>query len=671
MNAEGKKDMPEWAAWSAETHLGVGGLVLGLLMEACDLVEKRVTKKAKNRVEVMLVPTDACIKWVLSHNEAMEIASPDRMPCIVPPEDWTGLRQGGYYSPILRSRTALVKMRASRTGQVQNALYEAADLSQVMSAVNALQRTPWQINAPVFAAMRAVWHRNLGIGMPASQPIEVPVSPLAADEDPRPMADDDPRKMAFNRWKGEARELHTLERERIAKNLSLMRTMRMANSMQHYNQFWYVYQCDFRGRVYSATAGLSPQGTDQSKALIRFANGKRLGERGLYWLKVHGANKYGTDKVDYDDRVAWIDSHSEHWIAAALDPVAGREYWQDADKPYQFLAFCIEYEQAVRLGEDFVSHLPVALDGSCNGLQHFSAMLRDAVGGAAVNLTPSPKPADIYQDVGDVCTRKLMGLRSLPDERHGGAANWMALFHSQGLTTMPRKLPKPPVMTMPYGSTRQACTTTIFKWVHETAPAFFEKGSSFSHAMYLSPLMWDSIGEVVVAARLAMDWIQNCASILSKAGHPLQYTSPIGFPVYQATYGFDTRKIETQIGGRLSLRLAEDTDELSTRKQRQGSSPNLIHHVDATHMHMVLNAGVAAGLDSFAMIHDDFGTHACDIDVWHGIIRSTFVQLHEQHDVLADFKQVHEERHGVQLPSLPPRGSLDLRGVLASDFFFG
>lgn len=43
-----------------------------------------------------------------------------------------------------------------------------------------------------------------------------------------------------------------------------------------------------------------------------------------------------------------------------------------------------------------MSSLPVHQDGSCNGLQHYAALGRDLEGGAAVNLTPSPVPQDVY-----------------------------------------------------------------------------------------------------------------------------------------------------------------------------------------------------------------------------------------------------------------------------------
>ncbi|SEN68254.1 DNA-directed RNA polymerase [Pseudorhodobacter antarcticus] len=659
-----------WREWLKEEQLGVGATVIGLMMEVCDLIEKKIVNLGNNRKEVSVVPTQACVDWVMQHNEQMELAHPDRMPCVVPPQDWCAISDGGYYSPALRSRTPLVKMRG-KSGSAQAALFATADMSKVFTAINAMQNTGWELNTPILEVMREVWHKDLGIGMPRSQPYEVPPSPLSAEDDPSALTETDPRKEAFLNWKINAREIHIIERERVAKNLALTRTMRMAGTLTDYSVFYYVYQCDFRGRVYAATTGLSPQGTDHGKALLRFHEGKALGQDGLFWLKVHGANKYGKDKMDYPDRVKWIDDNAALWLAVAEDPVSARDHWKDADKPYQFLAFCLEYAGAVEHGAAFVSHLPVALDGSCNGLQHFSAMLRDSIGGAAVNLIPMKVPADIYQNVGDVATRKLIGLRSLNDEHHAGAVNWMALFESMDLPGIPRKLPKPPVMTMPYGSTRQACTDSIFRWLQDTAPDFFDKSTNFRHSMYLSPIIWGSIGEVVVAARQAMDWVQECAGILAKAGHPLEYTSPLGFPVYQATYNYKTRNIETQISGRLCLSMAEDTDELSARKQRQGSSPNLVHHVDACHMQMCLNAGAEAGITSFAMIHDDFGVHACDIKQWHRIIREQFVKLHGDHDVLADFKIAHEERHGITLPALPARGTLQIEDVLKSEFFFG
>jgi DNA-directed RNA polymerase len=52
------------------------------------------------------------------------------------------------------------------------------------------------------------------------------------------------------------------------------------------------------------------------------------------------------------------------------------------------------------------------------------------------------------------------------------------------------------------------------------------------------------------------------------------------------------------------------------------------------------------------------------------IIRETFVELHST-DWLAEFKAVHEDRHDIELPALPAHGSLDIKDVLTSPYFFG
>ena len=56
-----------------------------------------------------------------------------------------------------------------------------------------------------------------------------------------------------------------------------------------------------------------------------------------------------------------------------------------ADKPFAFLAACIELNDAWTQGLDYITRLPISFDGSCNGWQHLCAMTRSEEG-KEVNL---------------------------------------------------------------------------------------------------------------------------------------------------------------------------------------------------------------------------------------------------------------------------------------------
>lgn len=50
--------------------------------------------------------------------------------------------------------------------------------------------------------------------------------------------------------------------------------------------------------------------------------------------------------------------------------------------------------------EEFMSNLHIHQDGSCNGLQHYAALGRDAEGASQVNLDRRELPGDVYTHVG-------------------------------------------------------------------------------------------------------------------------------------------------------------------------------------------------------------------------------------------------------------------------------
>ncbi|MCY1708368.1 DNA-directed RNA polymerase [Pannonibacter sp. SL95] len=651
------KHFDQWINWSTQERALVGMKLIDMIITHTDLVEKREFKR-NGRTHVSIVPTQEATQWINDYKEAAALLFPDRMPCIIEPDDWTELNQGGYYSPEVRNITPFVKTSNPRHLRVLG----GADLSSVMDAVNHLQHVRWQVNREVLDVLKAVWANNLAIGIPAKEPLEVPPSPFVG-RDKETL--DEAELERLQDWKHEAAEVYTAEKERVGKAFQVSRIIRLAEKYAAFADVWYVWYCDFRGRLYTATAGFSPQGPDFAKGCLRFSEGKELGERGWYWLRVHGANRYGFDKGTYDERVQWVNDRRDEFLRAAEDPLSYRSVWADADKPYQFLAFLLEYRAAIIGGdpERFVSKLPVGLDGSCNGLQNFSAMLRDEVGGRATNLVPSDRPSDIYAEVAAVCTKKLM---QIEDAEY--SYGWRAFLDKNCNGVIPRSLSKRPVMTLPYGSTRQSCTQYVYSSILDIDRDSFP--SNFSAAVWLTPHLWESIGEVVVAAREAMTWLQACAKAMNKADKPLAWTTNDGFVAYQGSRQVESVQIETQLAGRFRLRVGRITNKLDKAKQRNGIAPSFVHSQDAAHLRETVRRAKAAGLTSISTIHDDYGTHAADTDVLHKVIREAFVSMYMDRCPLEEFKDAHEKR-GVKLPPVPEKGTLHIEDVLRSPYFFG
>src|SRR5262249_9130779 len=145
-----------------------------------------------------------------------------------------------------------------------------------------------------------------------------------------------------------------------------------------------------------------------------------LGKHGVRWLAIHLANCYWKKrKVSFKNRLAWVHENEEEILEFAANPLRLHRFWTEADQPWLFLAACLEWKRYKEEGPGMISHLPISMDGSCNGYQHLSAMGLDPIGGRATNLmargararqgeaSSDDDPDDIYQWVSDLVCRRM------------------------------------------------------------------------------------------------------------------------------------------------------------------------------------------------------------------------------------------------------------------------
>ncbi len=607
-------------------------------------------KSGRPTSKTIIKPTDGVKQQLEEDHAKAESMHPRMFPMIVPPRDWTTPINGGYLTNALRKAA----VKRAHPGFLKDMYGMSIDM--VYTAMNTLQRTAWVVNADVYGVLDAAWNGgSKTAGLPTKE--KTPVPPRV--ENPDANADQyKARQVAAAKAHRENHELRNIRRD-VDGNLA------MAKRMRGYGRFYFVYTMDRRGRLYAASDYLSPQGTDISKALLKFADGVALGENGAHWLAVHGANcsgMGGVDKESFADRVQWVLDNEQEIIKSATVPLK-HGWWEAADEPWQFLAFCMEWQRlsAWRAqggrDEDFISHLPVSVDGTCNGLQHLSMLMRDELGGAATNLVPGEKPGDIYRQVADKF-RLLVG----PE-----AAAWD--------DKVSRDLAKKPTMTTTYGST-QAGTR---KQLAEVLGAIegLTGDSPYEAAVRLAPLMREAIRNVCGRAVEAMKWLQDVARVFAKDGLPIRWTTPSGFMVVHQYIDVVGKKLDVTIGGvRHQLTLSVDGAKLDKRKQVSAIVANYVHSLDAAHLVRTVKYAREAGVMAFAMVHDSYGTHAGTMDVLHRELRRAFVVQYRHpyarlaylpEEALFDFMP---EGPTGPIPPAPQLGGLDPGVVMESKYLF-
>ncbi len=621
--------------------LKIGGFLLDAVIAATGFFYRSIPKKRGRQMTLELTELGTTRFEELLAKQA-ELIAPRWPPMVRPPTPWKGLEGGGY-----RHQTGLTfvidpKERGDR------AALEKADLQMAFDAVNALQATPWRINLPVWGHFGRGWDaKSPAKTLPAFEFRKLPPElPEDAPEEDR------------KRRKRERRDGFRANRE-VRAHLVEVQMKRVVIGKVLDRMIYFPHHLDWRGRAYPIPQFLHPQGDEVSRGVLEFATAKPLGERGAWWLAVHLANCFGKDKLPFKERVAWVHENDAAILDSANRTFDGGMLWAKADKPWRFLAAALEWAGYRREGPGYCSRLPIAMDGTCNGLQHLSAFGRDLVGGRWTNLVPGDRPEDIYQEVAR-CLIEILKTEA--------AKGWV--MADLWLPLVDRKLVKQPTMTLPYGAGLKAFRRQIRQRLHEMS------GESIfpdidDAAEYLAPWVRKAIALVVIKASRISRWLQRTVRWLARyANAGVSWTSPVGIPVEQRSLKTElTDRVET-LSGVLGRQVPVEPHVVDEGAQRRGIVPNLIHSLDAAHMMRTVNALHARGLRDFAMVHDGYAVHACDVDTMNTVLREEFVKVHEEFTLAKWWAAVRKANPDAKLKKPPRMGKLDLGEVRKAEYFF-
>lgn len=608
-------------------------------------------------------------------------------PMVVPPKPWVAYDTGCYLSEALSRGVPLVRTVNREHRQMVKDAIKSGLMQLCLEALNAIQETPWRINQRMLEVVKWAWETGVVLdSFPQRFHLKRPARPDNWEE----LSENEQKA-----WKIRVSKIAERNRGIDGERVVVMQDFAVADELSRIDQFYIPHSLDFRGRVYPVPH-FNQQRADHIKSLLEFAEGVPLGDEGAYWLSVHLANCGDFEKLSkkpLEDRVEWVVTNEDMIRKIADDPTGTFNIWGKADKPFQFVAACIDYAGFLEQGYEYVSHLAVALDGSNSGLQHYSAALRSPEG-ALVCLTPSEKPADVYQAV---CDRAKAIVEA--DAIKGDELAHVVL--KNGVT---RSLVKRNVMTFAYSSElfgfaqqqredlMNPLTLKVLEGQLIEHPYGLDNG--FKASMYIAKVVWRAVNEIVKDASEGMKFFQRCAQVLAHERKGLTWVTPVGLPVLHKYTDWECKRVKLFLFDKsvpVSEAKAHDKVEgdgvlkwvkanIRTRpiehinkdKAKSAVAPNVIHSMDAAHLMLTVLEAKAKGVTAFSLIHDSFGTHAGRTSEFFYTIRETFVEMYENYDPFEEiaYQTAKALEDKTKCPEVPGRGDLDLSQVINSLYAF-
>lgn len=671
----------EWDDWrpSQTEKVQIGMHLINYLIESTGIIRRvdnsknpMLDHKSKSKAYYEIDPEFA--KRLFEAEDTLSLRETRHEPMVVPPLPWSAdnLVSGPYLHPMTPPVSFTKRLRANTIGEFTNV--ENHDV--LLDTVNSIQDTSYMVNEFVLDAVQwAMDHEeNLG-GLPQEE--EYAYEPWLPE-----YANDSQAKLA---WRDQYTRTQRLNDKRMSQMFALRSTLASADRFKG-RPLWFPVQLDARGRAYPmSTFGLSPQGSGYQKALLKSYESRPIlteaDRNSLYFQCATEGEHDGIDKASTAARIKWVEDNLQTILEIGEDFRSHVHFWADAGSPWMFLAACREIYEFHQHGYGYESRLFCYQDATCSGLQVFSALGRDEVGGFATNLVPGHARQDIY---GLVAERAMETLRSMDISSHDRKQREIhKIVVERGLD---RSATKRQVMTRPYNAKLRSCVDYTHEWyklqVVNGSVVLPDDNSfnAFHIAQYVAPIIWEAIVSAIPAANEMMVYIEDCIKLTVKANPsaPIQWSLPDGMVCIIDKQDQRAEMIQTRINSVMhKRRIMQDDGRQSTRQHGNAGPPNFIHSLDALHLRETARlwedkCAAQGRKPIYTFVHDSFAVPAADMPEFSRTIREAFVKIHSEWDLMGSLVESLQEIAGpdVVFPERPSTGDLDINGVLTSEFFF-
>ena len=615
-----EKNNRRFSCWERRHKIALGAWLLGEIKAHTGLIDTRVERMGKKQRKLVFL-TDEFTDWVRRFDTWKEMLDPMRMALPTKPRDWVDFYNGGYESfddPFVMNRP-------------NGSNYDFASMKNLYVSVNNIQQVKWKINTKILDVARKCWELERVFDFH-----EVPLQPYLENGNERPEE--------LRQWKFKQDKIRRMNESNRGRRLQHAKILHLAKKYKEWDEVYFPARVDYRGRVYYMPAYLHPQGNDLARGLLLFGDGQQvMDEDDLERLLIHGANAWGV-KGSIEERLHWVGKHQKWFLETAEDPMTN-DWWMEASEPFGFLAFCFEYQQFTKEGYGYVSHFPVRMDCSNNGMQILHLLLRDETHAKHCNLIPDQPVGDMYQHIADLVYERL---KEQSSESYI-ASQWF----KHGVT---RAMAKAAVMNKPYGQSYYHVLGNFLSIIGDDHP--FQEGENIDGINYLAEQFNTVAREQLESVVRIQKFLRGCANAIGN--EIIRWSTPSGFKIVQGLTKRKKSKVRTIIGNIITwIDFNLETDDIDPRQQRTSITANFIHGIDAAVVHRL---AYAMPYD-MGFVHDCFICHASNARKVHQDVRKTYKTFFSI-DLLAEFRcELLNQYPTAKLPDLPELGTLDVSQI--------
>ena len=611
-------EVPHWQPWGCVNRVKLGGWLLDCICEASNWFMVDMRQEGRKRYNY-IVPTP---EFMAIKDEVMaqaELFSPIAWPMIVEPKDWQpDGTEGGYILNEVMKGYDMV-----RRGDRQSIQGETP-----VNFLNHIQKVAYTLNPFIVDVARTLQEKRIEVGkfIPV---VETPLPPKPVD-----IADNAISRKDYRRRAAEAMNYNAQQFKRSCRTRM---TMHAVDVFEKYEKFYVPWSLDYRGRCYPIPAFLTIQDTDFGKSLLLFHESALMTPEAEDWLSFAVSTTAGMDKLPISERLKWTKDNESLITAVATDPIGNLSTWEGMSEPWQFLSACDQFFHCVIACDRNYTNLPVAIDATASGLQVLAGLCRCKTTAELVNVVPSERPQDAYKVIADAC------IDSIPERVK---------------PVWDRKCTKRTCLTIPYNAKPYSNRSYIRE-------ALNEKGIEVEK---------EELTQIVNAVRAAMNdnfkgpmkvmkWIEaEVSKAIDRGLKELKWVTPSGFVVTQKLMKKNVERIRLQLLGECNIFLATgDKDKVDKAHHKSATSPNLIHSLDASILHLSALRFTAP----IALIHDSVLCRATDMSSLRSIVRETYKHLFADQDYLSDWA------NQIGAETKPPIiGDLEPESVIESTYFF-